>query len=89
MSSKHWIKQTTPFLIVSLMALFAFVYFLIAERGGPEGMGYKYIIFLLTAVGVMITIDFVLKQLLHVKLYVIWIIEFILLLGLVYWWIVS
>ena len=89
MNIKRLLKNTTPFLILSILAILAFVYILIAEGGGTEGMGYLFIVFPLAAIGIMLVIDFLLKRMLKIKPGGIWLIEALLMLACIYWWIIS
>jgi hypothetical protein len=88
MDVRRRVKNATPFIILSVLAVLASIYFIITEVEGPEVMGFTLILLLIT-IGITLALDFILKKMLKVKVYVIWIIEVTMLLVLTYWWIVS
>lgn len=88
MNIKRILKNATPFIILSILAIVAFVYILSVEGGGPEGMGTLFIVFPLAVTGIMAAVDFSLKRL-QVKRGWIWLIEIILMLACIYWWIIT
>ncbi len=67
MNVQRLIKNTTPFIILSILALLAFAYILMIERGSSEEMAGLFIVFPLTAIGVMLAVDFSLKRMLKAK----------------------
>jgi hypothetical protein len=89
MNIQRLIKNTTPFIILSILALLVLVYFLLIERGSSEAMAGLFIVFPLTAIGVMLAVDFSLKRMLKTKPGWIWLIEIILMLACIYWWIIT
>jgi hypothetical protein len=89
MNYKRLIRNTTPFIILSIVAVLAFFYFIIIERKAFEGTGYLIVAFPMVAIGVMLAVDFSLKRVLKSKLGWIWVIEIILSLASTYWWIIS
>ena len=89
MNVKRILRNTTPFIILSVLALLAFVYIFIVEKGGPEGTGYVFVAFSITAIGVMLAVDFLLKRVLKVNWGWIWLIEVILMLACIYWWVIT
>lgn len=88
MNIKPLLKNATPFIILSIPAILAFVYIFIVESGSPEGMGALFIVFPLAAIGIMVAVDLSLKRL-EVNPGWIWLIEILLLLACIYWWIIS
>jgi hypothetical protein len=89
MNIKCFIESTTPFIILFVLALLAFVYNLMIERKSSEAMAGLFIVFPLTAIGVMLAVDFSLKRMLKAKPGWIWLIEIIVMLACVYWWIIT
>ena len=67
----------------------AIVYMFIVEREGLNGIGYLFIVFPAIGMAVMLVADFLLKRLLKAKLVWIWLIEIILMLVSMYWWIIT
>ncbi len=88
MNIKRILKNATPFIILSILAILAFAYILIVEGGGPEGMGALFFVFTLAAIAIMAAVDLSLKHL-KVKRGGIWLIEVLLLLACIYWWIIT
>jgi hypothetical protein len=86
---KRWYSSPTPFVILSVIVIIILLYGLIAEREGTEGWRYLAIHTLLPALILMIVIDLLLKWTIRKATKWIWLIEAILILGFVYWWVVT
>ncbi len=89
MNIQRLIKNTTPFIILSILALLALIYISITKHGGSAAMGGLFIVFPLTEMGVMLVGDFSLKRMLKAKLGWIWLIKIILMIACIYWWIIT
>ncbi len=86
---KKWYSRPTPFVILSVIVTIVLLFGLLAERGGTDGWRYLFIHSLLPALIIMLAIDLLLKWVIKKATKWIWIIEAILTLGFVYWWIVT
>ena len=89
MNSRRSIKQLTPFILLSIFSFIALVHFFVVQGFSRETMGHRFFKVLLGMVCLPVVTDIFLKRILHVRLRTIWILESVLMLGLVYWWIVS
>lgn len=88
-SMKKWIGRITPFVILCVLAVFGMLYFLVAERNSAAEVRYAYLVLLLPIVLGMAVADLVLWRLIKQKKYWLWLVEILLLLALVYFWIVK
>lgn len=86
---KKWFNRTTPFVILSVIVLFGVLYMLLIERRALEGLGYALISRTLVFLAAIIVVDLSLKYMMPKTNYRIWVIELILCLSLLYYWIVA
>lgn len=85
---KKWFTRTSPFVILAVVSAFILLYQTIFERGGPDGWKYPLLGKLFFLVVIIVAIDLILKRLIQ-KNYLLWTIELLLCLGVVYYWIVT
>ena len=84
---KKWFARTSPFVLLSVISAFLLLYQLIFA-GGAKEWRHPLLAELLFLVVLFVVIDIVLKQFIQ-KNYWLWIIELLLCLGLIYYWIVT
>jgi hypothetical protein len=80
--------RPSPFVILSIVAAFLFLYQLIFESGGPDEWRHPLLLRLLLFVFLLVVADLVLKHFIQ-KHYWLWLIELFLCLVLIYYWIVT
>ena len=85
---KKTLLNPTPFLIFSVPAVLYVLFELVSSSFVIEGWVYRMVNFLLPVALIMIVADVLLKYLIT-KTAQIWIVELILSLGFVYYWIVT
>ncbi len=85
---KKWLVRTSPFVILSLFAAAVLLYELVLEPGVPEGLRYPLLLKLLFFIIIIVITDFILKHLIS-RNYLLWIIEILMSLSLLYYWIVT
>ena len=86
--TKSWLAKPTLFFVVSILMFLYILFEWIAGVGAVEGWLYRMVNLLLPVAITMLVVDLLLKYLLR-SLRVIWLIEAMLSLGLIYYWIVS
>ena len=86
--TKSWLAKPTLFFVVSILMFLYILFEWIAGGGAVEGWLYRMVNLLLPVAITMLVVDLLLKYLLR-SLRVIWLIEAMLSLGLIYYWIVS
>ena len=89
MDVKRVIKNVTLFIILAFVVVIGAVYFLLTQGSGPEGVGLVFVGSAIMFIGVMLLIDILLKRVCKLKLLWVWIVEVMLLLIVIYWWIVK
>jgi len=89
MDVKRVIKNVTLFIILAFVVVIGAVYFLLTQGSGPEGVGLVFVGSAIVFIGVMLLIDILLKRIFKLKLLWVWIVEVMLLLIVIYWWIVK
>jgi hypothetical protein len=87
--TKKWLFKTTPFLILSILIVLAILYQAIIEKEHPEGLGYLAIHAALPFAFAMLIIDVTLKLVIKKSIKIIWVIEGLLSLVLLYCWIIT
>lgn len=86
---KKWFTRTTPFVIISVITSFIILYSLLVEKGGTEGFRLSLVLRLFFFLLAIILLDIVLKFYISKKTFLIWILETLLCLALVYYWIIT
>ncbi|MDQ6814389.1 MAG: hypothetical protein M3040_11670 [Bacteroidota bacterium] len=85
---KKWFARTSPFLLLSIIIAFLFVYQLLFERGGSNEWAHPWLLKLLFLFFLSIILDLILKHYISKNVWL-WTIELLLCLGFIYYWIIS
>jgi hypothetical protein len=86
---KKLFSRITLFLLLSVVGVIGMLYVFATQASNTQQGNWMIAAMLLPVIGAMILVDLLLRKMFPVKTYWIWLIEFVLLLGIFYAWIIQ